>query len=371
MSQTATPIIPQIRQKTAVTSTKKMQKDSDNADGLNTDVGMKEQAMEFLIAKEYMVHGKLFDLQTLSHILFQFGNTAIRLLKALMDGIRAVAFLLEDASAQYMADMITATIKSQLKECIEAFTTKVETMRDAVEHVTVAAKDLKGKVADLNKGFEGFQETAHQLMHAIHELMEKTAKNANANTAIMMPHTQNHQMTYATGPPVHTASVIVRGEITDKQILIQKDPNTTNNALETLSEKDLVAKANTTLDLMSIKAADKLEGTTFVGTQKLHNSNGLYQLNSKNAVDWVKQLDVQAAFTANYGSMSNIQDKLFYVIAEFVPTTFYAGSSYAHAKVEEDSRLSTDTIAYLKYIKPPHLHASGQKVAHIMFGFNS
>jgi hypothetical protein len=148
-------------------------------------------------------------------------------------------------------------------------------------------------------------------MHATHKLTEKTAKNANANAAIMMPPTQNHQMTYATvtqqqGPPVHTASVIARGEITNKQILIQKDPNITNNALKTLSEKDLVVKVNTTLDLMGIKAVDKLEGTTFVGAWKLHNGNILYQLNSKKAADWVKQPDVQAVFTANYGSMSNI-----------------------------------------------------------------
>jgi hypothetical protein len=40
-------------------------------------------------------------------------------------------------------------------------------------------------------------------------------------------------------------------------------------------------------------------------------------------------------------------------------------------KVEEDSRLSMDTITYLKYIKPPHLHMSSQKVAHIVFSFNS
>ena len=311
MSQTATPITPQTRQKTATTATKKTQKDSDNTDSLNMDVRSKEQAMEFLIAKEYIVHGKPVDLQTLSHISFQFGNTATRSPKALTDGIRVVVFLLEDASTQHIADTITATVKSQLQECIEAFTTEVETMRDAVEHVTVAAKDFKGKMANLNDGFEGFQETADQLMHATHKLTEKETENANANTAIMMPPTQNHQVTYTTvtqqqGPPVHAASVIVRGEITDKQILIQKDPNITNNALETLSEKDLVVKANTTLDLMGIEATDKPEGTTFVSAQKLCNGNILYQLNSKNAADWIKQPEVQAVFTANYGSTSNI-----------------------------------------------------------------
>src|SRR5882757_2484133 len=74
---------------------------------------------------------------------------------------------------------------------------------------------------------------------------------------------------------------------------------------------------------------------------------------------------------SNYGGMSNMCNKLYYVIAEFVPTTFEAGSCYVHAKVEEDSALCTDTIAYSKYIKPAHLCTSNQKVAHIVLGFNS
>jgi hypothetical protein len=157
ITTTTTPIIPQTRQKTAMTATKKMQKDSDNASSLNTDVRLKEQATEFLIAKEYIVHGKPVNLQTLSHILFQFRYTAIRLPKALTDRIRAVVFLLEDASAQHMADMITATIKSQLKECIEAFTTKVETMRDVVEHVWWQQKTSKERLLTSMKDLNAFK----------------------------------------------------------------------------------------------------------------------------------------------------------------------------------------------------------------------
>jgi hypothetical protein len=57
-------------------------------------------------------------------------------------------------------------------------------------------------------------------------------------------------------------------------------------------------------------------------------------------------------------------------MAEFVPTTFDMGSNYAHLWVEQDNMLPTATIAYSKYIKPQHLQASNQKVAHIIIGFN-
>ena len=52
MSQSPAPIAPQMRQKTAATTAKKTQKDLENANGLNTNIRTKEQAIEFLIAKE-------------------------------------------------------------------------------------------------------------------------------------------------------------------------------------------------------------------------------------------------------------------------------------------------------------------------------
>ena len=71
-----------------------------------------------------------------------------------------------------------------------------------------------------------------------------------------------------------------------------------------------------------------------------------------------------------YRGTSNIKNKLFYIVAEFVPTTFNAGTKSAHAHIEEDSLMGTDTIAYSKYIKPPHLCASNQRVAHVIIRFS-
>ena len=122
---------------------------------------------------------------------------------------------------------------------------------------------------------------------------------------------------------------------------------------------------------MGIEAEDKPLGTAFVGAKKLKNRSVLYQLSTRDAANWLKQNEVRKSFMANYGGTSNMCNKLYYVIAEFVPTTFEAGSSYVHTKVEEDSGLCTGVIAYSKYIKPTHLHTSNQRVAHIVFSFNS
>jgi hypothetical protein len=250
---------------------------------------------------------------------------------------------------------------------METFTANVETMRDAVEHVTAAAKEITGKMDDFK---DGFQETAEQLTQATQDFTEKTTESLATTT----PHHTHQFTTYASVAqqqiPTAHASAITRGDITDKQILIQKDKEATDNALEPLSEKDLVVKANTTLDLMGMEADDKPPGTAFVGAKKLRNGNVLYQLSTREAASWLKQNKVRKSFMANYGGTSNMRDKLYDIIAEFVPTTFEAGSSYVHAKMEEDNGLCTNAIAYSKYIKPAHLRTSNQKVAHVVFGFD-
>ena len=365
MSQSTAPAIPQTRQKTSAITTKKTQKDTDNSDGLNTDVRTKEQAIAFLTIKEYIVPGKPVDLQTLAHILLQFGHSAAKMSKPLMEGIRSVAFLIADAAAQNMADDITTMVKEQLQEHMETFNMNVETMRDAVEHVTEAAKKITGKMEEFN---DGFQETAEQLAQATQELTEKTTEKTAEQ--------ENRPSTYAAAAavqyqphPIHE-EIITRGQTADKQILIQKDKNTTENALDSLMEKDLVAKVNTALDLMGIEGLDKPRHTTFIGAKKLRNGNILYQMNTKESANWLRLADVQKAFMAHFDGTSNMRNKLHYVIAEFVPTTFDAGSSFAHAKVEEDNMMEQDAIAFSRYIKPAHLRSTNQRVAHVTLGFN-
>jgi len=219
---------------------RKTQKDTNNSDGLNMDVWTEEQVIAFLAVKEYIVPGKPVDLQTLAHILLQFRHWAVKMSKPLMEGIRSIALLITNAAAQNMADDITMMVKEQLQEHMENFNTNVETMRDAVEHITEAAKKITGKMDELNNGF---QDTAEQIAQVTQELMEKTAEKITEQ--------ENWPSTYAATVqyqphPIHE-EIIMRGQTVDKQILIQKDKNTTENVLDSLTEKDLVAKVNMAL----------------------------------------------------------------------------------------------------------------------------
>lgn len=287
-----------------------------------------------------------------------------------MDRIRAVVFLMKEAYAQQLAEDITNIIKEKLEEQLEAYTSNIEIMRNTVEHIMGATKIIMGKLEEFT---DGLQASTDQLAQAMHELMEKMTDAANQNPTPTPP-MQNHN-TYATilqqQPNSDQAEIVARTETTNKQLLIQKDKNSTDNSLNDLSEKDLVVKANTALDLMGWKGSDKLHNTAFVVARKLRSGCILFHMNSQKAAAWLHTADIKKAFMDHFDGTSNMQDKLHYVIAEFVLVTYDAGVSYAHTGLEEANHFTDGIIGFSKYIKPLHLRSLNQRVAHLTIGFRT
>ena len=63
-----------------------------------------------------------------------------------------------------------------------------------------------------------------------------------------------------------------------------------------LTEKDLVAKANTALDLMEIEDGNRPTQVTLLAARRIQNSNILYQLNSTQAAEWLWKPTIQKLF---------------------------------------------------------------------------
>jgi hypothetical protein len=55
----------------------KTQKELKNAEGMATDVRTKEQAVNFLTSKDYLIHGNPVDLPTLSYVLLQLASAGV------------------------------------------------------------------------------------------------------------------------------------------------------------------------------------------------------------------------------------------------------------------------------------------------------
>ena len=140
MSRSVTPTPPTTRLKTTLLATKKPQKDPTDHENNNSDGQAKEQAINFLTAKEYLTPGNPITLHILAHVLSQLGSAASKMPKALTDGIKAVVILMNDYASQQIVNEIVTSVATHLKEHLDAFSSNVENMRDAVEHVTTISK---------------------------------------------------------------------------------------------------------------------------------------------------------------------------------------------------------------------------------------
>ena len=153
---------------------KKPQKDLTDPEETDNSIHTRDQAVKFLTDKDYLNPGKPIELQALAHALSQIGLAANKIAKALTDSITAIAVLINDYATQQMVSNIVAAVKTQLQEHLDTFTSNIETMRDAVEHITGTTKEMTGKLSEFNNGF---QESAKHLVQATQELTEKAADN--------------------------------------------------------------------------------------------------------------------------------------------------------------------------------------------------
>lgn len=295
MSHTQHQYNPEVTTRTWNTATK----DLESVEGMNTEVHMREQAIAFLQTSEYLVPGKPADLQTLAHILLQSVNVAIRAPKVIVGGIRAVTFLITDASTQQMAEEITTLVKMQLNEHIDTFNMSVNMMRDTVEHVARAAMDITDQMEDFENTFqeavEQMKDMAQDLRITTQQMLDKPLQG-QPDTHVTPAMQPTNQTSYVAATQQHIPIALAREITANKQIVIQKDMNTTDNGLDKLTEKELVTKANMALDLMVVEATDSPEGITFIAAKKLCNGNILYSLNTHEAATWFKCEGVQQAF---------------------------------------------------------------------------
>ena len=155
------------------------------------------------------------------------------------------------------------------------------------------------------------------------------------------------------------------------QLLIDFDKESTDSTIADLTERDMVAKANTTLKIMNINDPDKLQTVQFMTARCIQNNQILYQFNSASATEWIRKPATHKAFLMAYSSSTKICNKLYHTITEFVPTTFNMDDNYSHNKLEITNSLKPGSIAWSRYIKLPNLCSANQKVAHVILSLSS
>ena len=136
----------------------------------------------------------------------------------------------------------------QIEPQVARLTAVVDNIRDAVEHIGMAMRVMQDMLRDSQEEIQVvIGQVAQKLIMAM--LPQQTTgatepwgSDILVSYAVMLQHNI---------PPVHI-TVVSRTEANNKQILVEKDPHISENILITLTEKELVQKANLVLDLMEI-----------------------------------------------------------------------------------------------------------------------
>jgi hypothetical protein len=94
-------------------------------------------------------------------------------------------------------------------------------------------------------------------------------------------------------------------------------------------------------------------------------------LNSKEAADWLREIDVERKFLDKFASGASFRDRSYIVFLRWVPIIFDPNSRTHLREIEEANSLPDHSIHKARWIKPVNRRRSGQAKAHATLTFNS
>ncbi|KAI0026661.1 hypothetical protein K488DRAFT_23445, partial [Vararia minispora EC-137] len=104
---------------------------------------------------------------------------------------------------------------------------------------------------------------------------------------------------------------------------------------------------------------------------RLPNKGMLLEFNTDQAASWVRSPDGRTAFLGAIPIHATVKDRLFHVMALFVPLHFNPDRASDLQEIEHANRLETDSISRARWVKPPHFRRAGQEVGHAILTFTT
>jgi len=264
----------------------------------------------------------------------------------------------ESIMAQMEVSIIHKAIKQDLMWMYEALAKQIDS---AVNTANAALNNTEKTLADTK-----------DLKDATKEILNKVGKVNNAADKIAST-MQSYQDVLAQSPvvankPGLNPKVLGDMECKVQQILINIFDNNDNNILgKSLTET--IAKANETLD--KIADADKLEKVLVKSALQTRKGALVLTLSSREAANWLRQLEHKMAFTEGFSKGSHIRERTYNLIAPRVPITFEPENRTHHREIEEVNGLKDYVICKARWIKPVARRRAGQTHAYTILTINS
>jgi hypothetical protein len=281
--------------------------------------------------------------------------------------LKSIATLLKVATDPF--DRIQAAVETAVETKIGGAMKRMEeSVRKLAEELagfkaeyTKSSTELAEKVSEARAGAEGAGEARDADAVGVESLGQGGEAPRRSFAAAVGRHEK----------PVQ--AVTNRLEKQDRQILLDcESVEVEGLALKELPELSLVLKANLAMEaLKGEMITGKPEGAKFRSANVLQNGGVVYEMNSKEAADWIKRPDVCAAFADGFGPTVTIKERNFPVVVECIPVQFDTSTKHAISRLEHDNNLPAGSISSGRNIRPPARRSQGQQHAHVVLQFKT
>ena len=143
-----------------------------------------------------------------------------------------------------------------------------------------------------------------------------------------------------------------REEIKHRQVLIDFE-KTDDLSLDIVDERTLMRKATNTINTVWASTPEpKSLRPTLKSATLLHNDGLLLELDSPEAIDWLRKSKTGGHLLANIGSGACIKDRTYQIILQFVPVQFDPKNDEHLWQYEEQNNIAPKTVLKTEWIKP-------------------
>ena len=292
----------------------------------------------------------------------------------------AVTFLqnIADALGQVIAkDKIDRSIKLSLEEIVSSIHEEwdKETMRAASAKATAEesaiSKSIRASLGEIYSALKmqmnGIQDTSKETLTSMGKLLNDTESVAAATKDLsgkvgkitdtadkIATDTSSYRDAVLARPPQTLRANTdpkVLGDLDRKarQILVELFDTEGNNTLGK-SMTELATKANEVIS--AIEDSGKPKGIKVETLFKTRCEALVLVLNSKEAVSWIRQPDIEIAFTEAFAEGSHITGRTYNLIVPRVPVAFDPMDKKHLHEIEEANGLRTNEIIKVRWIKP-------------------
>jgi hypothetical protein len=280
-----------------------------------------------------------------------------------------VLMFIRETVAQDQKSKASVRTQSEVSDLHKAIKLDLFRMYDALakqltELSTTANSNLTNSAKTL-KDTEVIKDTSKDIIGKLSKVTD--------NTGEIMTTTKSYRNALVANPAATNKAKVdprVLGDLERKakQILIELFDEEGNSTIDK-SLTELLSKANKVLD--KIEDADKPDEVKVEAVLKTRKGELVLTLNSKEAAAWIKQPEIEMAFTDDFAKGAHVRERNYNLIVPRIPVVFDPENKSHLRETEEGNGLHAHSIRKARWIKPIGRRRPDQTHAYAILSISS